>query len=116
MVRIKRGSRARLKRGKILRYAKGYRGAHSKLFRTANQQVSKALRYAYAHRRKRKRIFRSKHIVQINGIAKSYGTSYNQLISRMGQMSIGLNRQMLAKMANLDLNAFTVVTGMGTLN
>ena len=70
MVRVKRGNVARKRRKKILQFTKGYRGAHSCLFRVANQQVMKALRYSYVGRKQKKRIFRKLWITRINAAAK----------------------------------------------
>jgi large subunit ribosomal protein L20 len=103
MVRITRGSQSRLRHKKILNSAKGYRGSHSKLFRTANQQVMKGLLYSYAHRRKRKHVFRSQWITQINAFANQQDTNYSQLISKLKRSGIGLNRKLLAQLANFDL-------------
>lgn len=109
MTRVKRGNVARKRRKKILKLAKGFRGSHSKLFRTANQQVMKALRNAYRDRRKRKRDFRRLWIVRINAAARLNGTSYSRLISQLKKANIGLNRKMLAQMAIQDAEAFTKV-------
>ena len=73
MVRVKRGNVARKRRKKILQLAKGYRGAHSRLFRVANQQVMKALRYSYVGRKQKKRIFRKLWISRINASARQKG-------------------------------------------
>lgn len=110
MVRIKRGSSARSKHKKVLQQAKGYKGAHSKLFRSAKQQVMKGLRYSYAHRKKRKRVFRGQWIVQINAVANQYNTNYSQLISKLKRSGIGLNRKVLAQIANFDTVTFTLLT------
>ena len=83
MVRIKRGNVARKRRKKILHLAKGYRGAHSKLFRVANQQVMKALRYAYVGRKRKKRIFRQIWITRINAAAKLNGSNYSRFIHKL---------------------------------
>jgi large subunit ribosomal protein L20 len=110
MVRIKRGSSARNKHKKVLHQAKGYKGAHSKLFRTAKQQVMKGLRYSYSHRKKRKRVFRSKWIVQINAMAKQYDMTYHQFISNLKRSGIGLNRKILSQLANTDTVSFYLLT------
>ena len=110
MVRITRGSRGRFKHKKILNSAKGYKGAHSKLFRTANQQVIKGLRYSYDHRKKRKRAFRSQWIVQINAVANQQNSNYNQVISKLKRSGIGLNRKLLAQLANFDTHTFKYLT------
>lgn len=109
MTRVKRGNVARKRRKKILKLAKGFRGAHSKLFRAANQKVMKALRNAYRDRKKRKRDFRRLWITRINAAARMNGTSYSQLIGHMKKANIQLNRKMLAQLAVLDPNSFTKV-------
>lgn len=109
MVRVKRGNVARKRRKKILKLAKGFRGSHSKLFRTANQQVMKALRNAYRDRRRRKRDFRRLWITRINAAARQHGVSYSQLIGQLKKADIQLNRKMLAQMAVLDPNGFAKV-------
>ena len=80
MARVKRGNVARKRRNKILRLAKGYRGAHSRLFRVANQQIMKALRYSYVGRKQKKRTFRKIWITRINAASKLNGLSYSRLI------------------------------------
>ena len=83
MTRVKRGNVARKRRKKILKLAKGFRGSHSTLFRTANQQVMKALRNSYRDRRKRKRDFRRLWITRINAAVRQHGMSYSQFIGKM---------------------------------
>ena len=107
MVRIKRGNVARKRRKKILKFAKGYRGAHSKLFRVANQQVIKALRYSYIGRKQKKRIFRKLWISRINAASRINGLSYNRLIYNFKKCNIELNRKMLSQIAILDTRTFT---------
>ncbi|NJK56574.1 MAG: 50S ribosomal protein L20 [Pleurocapsa sp. SU_5_0] len=109
MSRVKRGNVARKRRKKILKLAKGFRGSHSKLFRTANQQVMKALRNAYRDRRKRKRDFRRLWITRINAAARMNGLSYSKLTYQLKQAEVGLNRKMLAQLAMVDPQAFTKV-------
>jgi large subunit ribosomal protein L20 len=109
MTRVKRGNVARKRRKKILKLAKGFRGSHSKLFRTANQQVMKALRSAYRDRRKRKRDFRRLWITRINAAARQNGISYSQLAGQMKKADIQINRKMLAHLAILDPAAFSKV-------
>lgn len=106
MVRVKRGNVARKRRNKIFKIAKGFRGAHSKLFRLANEQVMKALRYAYIGRKRKKREFRSLWIIRINAAARVNGLTYSKLISNLKNSKIGLNRKMIAQIAVLDNNAF----------
>ncbi len=109
MARVKRGNVARKRRKKILKLAKGFRGSHSRLFRIANQQVMKALRNAYRDRRKRKRDFRRLWITRINAAARAHGISYSQLIGRLKQANIEINRKMLAQLAVLDPEGFSKV-------
>ena len=109
MSRVKRGNVARKRRKKVLKLAKGFRGSHSKLFRTANQQVMKALRNAYRDRRKRKRDFRRLWITRINAAARMNGMSYSKLTHQLKKAEVGLNRKMLAQLAMVDPDAFTKV-------
>lgn len=108
-MRVKRGNVARKRRNKILKMAKGFRAAHSKLFRTANQQVMKALRSAYRDRKKRKRDFRRLWIVRVNAAARQQGLSYSQFMGKLKQSKIELNRKMLAQLAILDPDGFKKV-------
>ena len=91
MVRVKRGNVARKRRKKTLQLAKGYRGAHSRLFRVANQQVMKALRYSYVGRKQKKRTFRKLWIARINAASKLNNLSYNSLIHSLKKSNINLN-------------------------
>ena len=109
MTRVKRGNVARKRRKKILKLAKGFRGSHSTIFRTANQQVMKALRNAYRDRRKRKRDFRRLWITRINAAARMHGLSYSKLIGNLKKADIEINRKMLAQLAVLDPDGFTKV-------
>jgi large subunit ribosomal protein L20 len=106
MVRIKRGNVARKRRKKILSMASGYRGAHSVLFRVANQQVMKALRYSYIGRKQKKRIFRRIWISRINAASRLNGITYSQLINKFKKSNIDLNRKMLSQIAILDAATF----------
>lgn len=106
MVRVKRGNVARKRRNKILGIASGYRGAHSALFRVANQQVMKALRYAYVDRKKKKRVFRRIWISRINAASRLNGISYSKLIHKFKKSNIDLNRKMLSQIAVLDASTF----------
>jgi large subunit ribosomal protein L20 len=106
MVRVKRGNVARKRRKKILQLAKGYRGAHSRLFRVANQQVMKALRYSYIGRKQKKRTFRKLWITRINAAAKLNGLSYSKVIHNLKKSNIDLNRKMLSQIAVLDNQTF----------
>ena len=106
MVRVKRGNTARKRRKKILSLASGYKGAHSILFRIANQQVMKALRYSYIGRKQKKRIFRKIWISRINAASRLNGLSYSQLIHKFKKSNIDLNRKMLSQLAILDVSTF----------
>ncbi len=106
MARIKRGVAAHRRHKKVLKLAKGYRGAKSKLFRPANQQVMKSLVYAYAHRKKRKGDFRKLWITRINAAARINGLSYSKFISGLKQAGVEINRKMLADLAVTDAQAF----------
>ena len=107
MVRVKLGNVARKRRKKILQLAKGYKGAHSRLFRVANQQVMKALRYSYIGRKQKKRTFRKLWITRINAASKLNGLSYSKLIHNLKKSNIDLNRKMLSQIAVLDSKTFS---------
>lgn len=109
MVRIKRGNIARKRRKKVLHIAKGYRGTHSLLFRIANQQIMKALKYSYIGRKRKKRLFRKIWISRINSAARIKGISYSQLINKLKKSNIDLNRKMLSQIAVLDNLTFTQI-------
>ena len=106
MVRVKRGNVARKRRKKILSLASGYRGTHSVLFRIANQQVMKALKYSYVSRKQKKRIFRRIWITRINAASRVNGVSYSRLINKFKKSNIDLNRKMLSQIAVLDASTF----------
>ena len=106
MVRVKRGNVARKRRKKILSIASGYRAAHSSLFRVANQQVMKALRYSYVGRKQKKRTFRKIWISRINAASRFNGFSYSRLICKFKKLNIDLNRKMLSQIAVLDASTF----------
>ena len=114
MTRVKRGNVARKRRKKILKLAKGFRGSHSTLFRTANQQVMKALRSAYRDRKKRKRDFRRLWITRINAAARLHGMSYSQLMGNLKKANILINRKMLVQMAVLDPAGVSKVTELAS--
>ena len=106
MVRVKRGNVARKRRKKILSLASGYRGAHSLLFRVANQQVMKALTYSYVGRKQKKRVFRRIWINRINATSRLHGISYSRAINKIKIAEINLNRKMLSQIAILDPPTF----------
>jgi|TARA_B110000977_G_C10999017_1_gene463054 large subunit ribosomal protein L20 len=109
MVRVKRGNVARARRKKILKFAKGFQGAHSRLFRTANQQVMKALVYSYVGRKRKKRDFRKLWLCRVNAAARLEGLTYSKLKNRLKQNSIDLNVKMLAQIALLDRQTFSSI-------
>jgi large subunit ribosomal protein L20 len=107
MVRVKRGNVARKRRKKILSLAKGFRGTHSKLFRVANAQVIKALKYSYIGRKQKKRQFRKLWITRINAATRSLSEmNYSTFIHNIKKSKIELNRKMLAQLAILDPSTF----------
>nr|AYR06462.1 ribosomal protein L20 [Rhodogorgon sp.] len=106
MTRIKRGNVARKRRKKILKLAKGFKGSHSCLFRTAKQQVLKSLRYSYIDRKRKKRDYRRLWIVRINAAIRSHGITYSEFVNLTKKLSIGLNRKILAQLSVLDPHAF----------
>lgn len=109
MVRVKRGDVARKRRKKILTQTKGFKGAHSRLFRTANQQLMKSLVYAYIGRKRRKRDFKRLWICRINAAAHNSGLNYSRLRHSLKLASIDLNLKMLAQMALLDKATFSLL-------
>ena len=109
MVRIKRGNVARNRRKKVLKFAKGFKGSHSRLFRTANGQVMKALIYSYVGRKRRKQDFRKLWICRVNAAARSEGLNYSNLRSSLKKSSINLNLKMLAQLSVLDKSTFNLL-------
>lgn len=107
MARVKGAMHTRKRRKKILKLAKGYRGAKSKLFKTANQAVMKSLTYAYRDRKQKKRNFRQLWIARINAAARMNGISYSRFMNGLKQNGIEINRKMLAEIAVSDPAAFT---------
>ena len=106
MPRVKRGVTKRRRRKKILKYAKGFRGARKNLYRTAINAVYKAWQHAYAHRRLRKRDFRRLWIVRINAAVRQHGLSYSRFIHGLKLLGVELNRKALANLALEDPDAF----------
>ncbi|MEJ2056768.1 MAG: 50S ribosomal protein L20 [Desulfofustis sp.] len=109
MPRVTRGFKARRRRNRVLKLAKGYRGGRHKLYRTATEAVDRALVYAYRDRRAKKRDFRRLWITRINAAAKMNGTNYSKLMGGLNKAGVGLDRKVLANMAILDPNAFSEV-------
>lgn len=106
MARVKKGVTARRRHKKVLKLAKGFRGARSKLFRPANQFVMKALKHAYAGRKLRKRDFRKLWITRINAGARMSGLSYSRFMNGLKLAGIQMNRKVLSEMAIYDKEGF----------
>ena len=115
MSRIKRGVVAKARHKKVLKQAKGYRGARSRLYKVAKQAVDKAGQYAYRDRRQRKRQFRSLWIVRINAAARENGISYSRFISGLNKASIELDRKVLSDLAVHDKAAFMALAEQAKL-
>jgi large subunit ribosomal protein L20 len=109
MPRVKRGVVAHRRHKKILKQAKGYYGARSRVFRVAKQAVTKAGQYAYRDRRQRKRQFRSLWITRINAQSRANGLSYSRLINGLKKANIELDRRVLADLAVHDKQAFSAI-------
>lgn len=109
MPRVKRGVTAHRRHKKILKQAKGYYGARSRIFRVAKQAVIKAGQYAYRDRRQRKRQFRALWITRINAQSRANGLSYSRLIAGLKKAEIGLDRRVLADLAVHDKPAFAKI-------
>lgn len=109
MARVKRGVQARRRHKKILKAAKGYYGARSRVFRVAKQAVIKAGQYAYRDRRNKKRSFRALWITRINAQSRAEGVTYSQLIAGLKKAQIMLDRRVLADLAVHDKPAFAAV-------
>jgi len=109
MPHVKRGVTAHRRHKKILKLAKGYYGARSRVFRVATQAVTKAGQYAYRDRRVKKRTFRALWITRINAQSRSEGISYSRLIAGLKKANIDLDRRVLADLAIHDKIAFAAV-------
>ncbi len=112
MARVKRGFKARRRRNKVLKLAKGYRGARSKLFRSATEAVDRALNYAFRDRRVKKRDFRSLWIVRINAASRINGLSYSKFIFGLKKADIQIDRKVLADIAVTDPNGFAQIAAL----
>ena len=109
MARVKRGVTARRRHKKILKLAKGYYGARSRVFRVAKQAVIKAGQYAYRDRRQRKRQFRALWIARINAAARINGLSYSRMINGLKVAGVDINRKVLSELAISDPAAFAAL-------
>ena len=112
MARIKGGMSARRKHNKVLKLAKGYRGARSKQYRVAKQSVMRALTSSYAGRKERKRQFRQLLIARINAAARMNGLSYSKFMYGLKLAGIDMNRKMLAEMAVNDAEGFATLADL----
>jgi large subunit ribosomal protein L20 len=106
MPRAKGGYKTRRRRKQVLKQAKGYYGARSRLYKTASEAVDKALLYSYRDRKVKKREFRSLWIIRINAAVRALGMSYSQFMAGLKQSNIALNRKALADLAYSDPKAF----------
>jgi large subunit ribosomal protein L20 len=113
-MRVKRGFKARKRRKKVLKLAKGFRGGRSKLFRTAADAVDKALMYAYRDRRVRKRDFRRLWIARINAAARMNNLSYSKFIHGLKLADVRLDRKVLAELAVSDPFGFSKIASMAS--
>ncbi len=109
MARVTRGFKARRRRNKVLKLAKGFRGGRHRLYKTATEAVDRALSYAYRDRRNKKRDFRRLWIARIGAAAKQNGTSYSKLMGGLKKAGVELDRKVLSNMAILDPNGFSQV-------
>ncbi len=109
MPRVKRGKKRRKRRKKILKRAKGFFGGRSRLHKRAREVVDKARQYAYAHRRQKKRNFRSLWIVRINAAARMNDMTYSQFMGGLGKAGVELNRKMLADIALKEPETFSEI-------
>ena len=112
MTRVKGGSRAHQRHVKVLKLARGYRGAKSKLYRPAHEQVMHSLAYAYAHRKDRKGDFRKLWIARINAAARMNGMSYSRFINGLNRAGVAVNRKMLSELAIHDAQSFSQLVEM----
>lgn len=109
MPRAKGGFKTRQRRNKVLKLAKGFRGARGKLFRSATEAVDRALNYAFRDRKVKKRDFRALWIARINAAARDNGLSYSRLIFGLKQAEVALDRKILAQLAVVDPAGFSSV-------
>ncbi len=113
-MRVKRGFKARHRRKKVLKLARGFRGGRSKLYRTAADALDKALMYAYRDRRVRKRDFRRLWIARINAAARMNDMSYNKLVHGLKLAGIQLDRKILADLAVSDPAGFSRIAALAS--
>jgi large subunit ribosomal protein L20 len=106
MPRVKRGVTAKARHKKILKAAKGYQGARSRVVRVAKQAVTKAAQYAYRDRKQKKRDFRALWIVRINAAARAHGLTYSRFMAGLARAEIAIDRKVLADLAITDSATF----------
>ena len=111
-MRVKKGFKARRRRNRVLKLAKGFRGRRKNCYKRANQAVQRALDYATRDRARRKRDFRSLWIVRINAAARDSGISYSKLIAGLSKAKVALDRKILAELAVADPKAFGAIANM----
>ncbi|MDT4331786.1 MULTISPECIES: 50S ribosomal protein L20 [unclassified Methylomonas] len=116
MARVKRGVTARARHKKILKLAKGYYGARSRVYRVAKQAVIKAGQYAYRDRKAKKRQFRALWIVRINAAARQFGISYSRMINGLNKANVAIDRKVLADLAVRDIEAFGEIAKVAIAN
>ncbi len=109
MARVKRGVQAKARHKKVLKKAKGYYGARSRIYRAAKQAVIKAGQYAYQGRKQKKRQFRSLWIIRINAAVNQLGLSYNKFIAGLKKANIEIDRKVLADIAVKDKKTFAAI-------
>ncbi|MBI1912727.1 MAG: 50S ribosomal protein L20 [Deltaproteobacteria bacterium] len=112
MPRVKRGLNAKKKRKKVLKAAKGFRAGRGKLYRIATEAVDRALAYAYAHRKSKKREIRTLWIARINAAARSNDITYSRLMNGLLRANVTIDRKSLADMAVNDPSGFTKVVSI----
>jgi len=116
MARVKRGVTARARHKKILKLAKGYYGARSRVYRVAKQAVIKAGQYAYRDRKQKKRQFRALWIVRINAAARQFGISYSRMINGLNKANVAIDRKVLADLAVRVIEAFGEIAKIAIAN
>jgi large subunit ribosomal protein L20 len=111
-MRVKRGFKARRRRNRVLKLAKGFRGRRKNCYKRANQAVERALDFATRDRRVRKREFRALWIVRINAAARQVGISYSRLIDKLSRAGVEIDRKIMADLAVLDPKGFEAIAAI----
>jgi large subunit ribosomal protein L20 len=111
-MRVKRGFKARRRRNRVLKLAKGFRGRRKNCYKRANQAVERALDFATRDRRVRKREFRSLWITRVNAAARQVGLSYGKLIHGLAQAGVQIDRKIMAELAVLDPKGFEAIAAI----